>query len=151
MFEPSEEMLKLCDLFGEMQPGAYITYQAIEAGTGVRMDLRGKSLMRSALRKLKTEYRSDRGIGIELASGKTAMGVITGKTRRISSSIKRANKCSNRLTKFIDNMPETDRARFIATSSLLGAVQAVSAGLTKIYKSEPEKLNTIYKIPLPKI
>lgn len=135
MFKASDDMLKVREFFSDIPDGANVDYHDIEKSTGIKMNNRGKGLMRSALNGLKREYYCRKGEGIVLDSPDNAMVITSARGSRISSSIKKANKTSkNMLVKHYEKMNETDRERLSAFASLLGAVSAVSSGLKEIYK-----------------
>ena len=149
-FEPSEETLKLIDLFSKAEDGSYWKYEDIERATDVVMDNKGKERMRSALNHLKQDYRVERAEGIELAGVKNVMHITTNKTERVRSAIKNADKTSGRLfVKFYDQLPDPDRQRMAAVASLLGAVSAMSAGLKKLYPEPPKLENLAQDVILP--
>lgn len=142
MFQPSKELITLKGFFDGLPTGAYITYEEIEKETGIAMDTRGKGTMRTALKSLKLEYRSDVGKGIELECPANAMQLVTNKVKRSSNSLTSAGKTTAHLTeKYIHQLPSVDRDRLLATASLFGAIQAMAKGLSSIYK--PKKLKII--------
>jgi len=142
MFEPSKEFMQIKSMLETIPLGSHITYAEIESKTGVKMDIRGKTILRSAARSLKLEYRADRGVGVEIESEKNAMHIVTGRVKRVSSSLKRADKTASRMTeRYVEQLPKDDRDRLLATASLFGAIKAMAKGLANIYKSP--KLNTI--------
>lgn len=143
-FEPSEEMLKIKTVLESAPIGSYIAYSDLEAKTGVRMDTRGKSLMRSACRSLKISYRCARGDGIELEGPENAMGIVTSNMKRVDNGIKKTTKVSTRLQlRHASEMKDEDRNRLTAAVSLFGAIRAMASGLSKIYSDKPEALNVV--------
>lgn len=139
MFKASADMLKVRSFFEDMPDGSHVDYDDIEKGTGIKMDDKGKGIMRSALNGIKREYYCRKGVGIVLDSPDNAMIITAGRGVRISNAIKKANKTSkNMLIKHYEKMDEKDRERLSAFASLLGAVTAVSSGLKKIYKQPAE-------------
>jgi len=141
MFEPSIEMIKLKGFLSDVPNDASVLYSDIEKATGVRMDLRGKALMRSALNGLRREYRSDRGVGIQLEGSGNCMNLVTTKAVRVGSALKRANKTTIRMVdRYVEELPPPDKSRLIATASLFGAIMAMAKGLADIYK--PKKIRS---------
>jgi hypothetical protein len=148
MFEPSKELAMLKGFFEAIPKGAYLTYVEIADKSGVEMDARGKQVLRSALHSLRREYRCDRGVGIELESEKNAMHIVTGRVKRVSSSLKRADKTATRMTeRYVAQLPKDDRDRLLATASLFGAIKSMAHGLASIYK--PKKLLTVTDQSIP--
>ena len=151
MFELNEETIKLRGFFENMPSNSYITYADIEKATGVKMTLRGKNHMRSALRHLKREYRSDKGVGIELEGAKNCMELVTGRVKRASNGLKRATKTTNLMqARYLEELPPDDRNRLLATASLFGAVSAMAKGLSQMYKEKVPSLNTMTSKSIPK-
>ena len=142
MFEPSKELAILKGLLNDLPAGAYIAYAEIEQQTGVAMNVRGKCILRSALRSLKREYHCDRGNGIELENPANAMVLVTGRVKRVNGSLRRADKTVTRMAeRYMEKLPKDDRDRLLATASLFGAIKAMAKGLSSIYK--PGKLQTL--------
>lgn len=142
MFEPSKELAVLKGFFSELPSGAYVSYEEITRKTGIAMNARGKSIMRSALRSLKREYHADKGNGIELESPKNAMVLVTGRVKRASNSLRRADKTTTRMAeRYVEELPKDDRDRLLMTASLFGAIRAMAKGLSSIYK--PKKLSNV--------
>jgi len=149
MFKPNEEMLTLKAFFSEIPKGAFLSYNEIQAKSGVKMDNRGKQLMRSALRSLKIEYACNSGVGIELESEKNCMYLVTGRMRKVSSGLKRADKTTTRMTeRYVQDLPPADRDRLVATASLFGTIKALAKGLSDIYK-KPKLINVSETGKLP--
>ena len=142
MFEPSKELVVLKSFLNEVPLGGFISYKDIEAKTEIKMNERGKSILRSALRSLKMEYRCDKGNGIEIESDKNTMHIVTDRVKRVSNSLRRADRTVIRMTeRYVDQLPKPDRDRLLSTASLFGAIRAMAKELSNIYKVP--KLNTI--------
>ena len=142
MFEPSKELVVLKSFLNEVPLGGFISYKDVEAKTEIKMNERGKSILRSALRSLKMEYRCDKGNGIEIESDKNTMHIVTDKVKRVGNSLRRADRTIVRMTeRYVDQLPKPDRDRLLSTASLFGAIRAMAKGLSNIYKVP--KLNTI--------
>lgn len=150
MFKPNEEMLKLKAFFEQIPRGTYVSYTEIQSKTGIKMNDRGKQLMRSALRSLHYEYNCNIGNGIELESEKNCMAIVTGRMRRVSSGLKRADKTTMRMTeRYLDELPPEHKNRLLATASLFGAIKAMAKGLSAIYKA-PKLINVKETGKIPK-
>ena len=135
MFEPSKEIVILKGLLSQTPSGAYVTYSDIETKTNIKMDTRGKSILRSALRSMKREYRCNRGEGVELESQHNAMHLVTNRVKRVSNSLKKADKTTTRMAeRYLDSLKKDDRDRLLMTASLFGAIKAMAKGLSNIYK-----------------
>ena len=135
MFEPSKELAVLKGLLNQTPSGAYLTYFDIEQKTNIKMDSRGKSILRSALRSVKREYRCNRSEGIELESPHNAMHLVTNRVKRVSNSLKKADKTTSRMAeRYIDSLKKDDLERLLMTASLFGAIKTMAKGLSNIYK-----------------
>jgi hypothetical protein len=146
MFEPNQETLIMKNFFKEMPKGVYLKYSDIEEKTGILMDFRGKSIMRSALNSLKISYRSDRGNGIELESADNCMSIVAGRVKKIDNSLKRADKTTTQIAnRYLEELPKPDRERLLLTASLFGAIRATAKGLSGIYKTKCQIGNAICK------
>lgn len=143
LFQPSEEMLALRKVLSEAPMGAYIPFKQLAEVSGVKMDGRGKALMRSALRGLKRYYRSDHGKGIELACPGNTMPIVSCKAGRVSSAIKTARKVSTSLYEsYVSKLDPKDRERLGLYVSVLAAVEATSKAFSGLGRKMPE-LSTI--------
>lgn len=94
----SEETLTIINYLQDIPHGQYLTYAQIQKDTKVAMDVKGKSYLRTACKKLKREYSPVRGIGIELASAKTATGLVANRLIKIDKAVKRGEKTYNNVT-----------------------------------------------------
>lgn len=150
LFEPSEEQLRIRTVLERTPDGAYLTYKQLEAESKVKMDARGKALMRSAMRSLGRYYRPSNGDGIELEAARNTMAIVTSRVRRVDSSLRRATKTSQSLyERHAESLPVEDRQRLGMVVSLFGAIKAMAKGLTSIYHNKPAPLNTISTPRLP--
>lgn len=144
-FEPSPEMEALRGWLADAPEGAYVTYVEAEKATGVRMDTRGKQLLRSALRSLDREYRVERGVGIELDSPENTLPIITRRFRAVSNSSKRAAKTTRILyDRHHEKLPEEDRHKVTFAASVLSTMLAMSRALSARYRTQariPEATN----------
>lgn len=148
MFQPSKELAVLKGLLNETPLGSHLTYANIEAKTGIKMNTRGKSILRSAFRSLKIEYACDVGVGVEIESDKNTMVRVTGRMKRVSGSIRRADKTTTRaVERYSEALPKDDRDRLFAVASVFGAMRAMARGLAGIYKTP--KLLTVTDGSIP--
>lgn len=141
MFEPSVETLRLEQFVRELPEGAFVAYDDIAQATSIQMDVRGKYLLRTACKRAERYYRCDPGTGIELDCPENTMGIVTGKTKRVSRALHRTYLVSTTLSeRYLPRLQDSARQQLTALTSLLGAVQAMSRGLSRIYSSRPQAL-----------
>lgn len=148
MFQPSKELAVLKGMLSETPLGAHLTYTDIELKTGIKMNARGKQILRSAFNSLKMSYACDIGVGVWIESDKNTMIRVTGKMKRVSGSIRRADKETTRsVERYGEALPKDDRDRLFAVASVFGAMRAMAKGLAGIYKTP--KLLTVTDGAIP--
>ena len=153
MFQITKSTLKISQYLATKEPGNFIEYSKIEKNTGVKMDDQGKGYLRTALKRLKLEYLSYKGFGIELANEETTITVINGRVRKIDNSVKGAERSHKILTtKHYDQLNESDRKRADFVGSVFAIIRAESKAMQKIMVSkEPQKLGNYMKPTPPKL
>lgn len=141
----SEETLAIINYLESIAHGQILSYAEIETNTGVKMDNTGKSYLRSACRKLRREYSAIHGIGIELASAKTATGIVVTRLVRIDKAVKRAEKTVNNVTvDFYDQFSPQEQKQINFLGAVFGAIR-VSAQNGKHYL---KNASTIHANPM---
>lgn len=135
-FQPSKQRLVLIAYFTDALPSdLYFAYNRIEADTGIKMDNKGKGLLRNVLTKnLKRHFRTSRAQGIELDSPANAEQIVAGSTNRVASSVKRAYKTTNSMvTTHGENLGREAFGRLSFVQQCLAGVLAGADGLKKMY------------------
>jgi hypothetical protein len=122
--EMSTETLLLKDYFNDAPDGAIITYTDMENRTGIRMDVKGKQRMRSALRSLRREFACIHGHGIEIESAHNALSLVNNRLIKVDNAVKRGEKTSTRMTKYLSSMDNSNRERLLHVVSIFGAIKA---------------------------
>lgn len=129
----SENTLKLQGIFASGD-GRLFTYKEIENLTGVKMDLAGKSYMRSALKRLKMPYEIIRGEGIRLLSPENASRIVVDKVIKVDNAIKRASKTTKQVSdKVYDRLSELEQKNINFLGALFGTIRAYSSNAKKIF------------------
>lgn len=149
----SEDTLKIETFFTQQSPGGFVSYEDIEKSTGVRMSVKGKAYMRSALNRLKIEYTVVPGSGIELASKDNGMKIISGRLRKINGTVKRANKCHRRIQdQFFDAMSPEAQRQVLFVGSIFGAIRLAAENGRHIYGPKTGTPKSIgLSIPVPEM
>lgn len=110
----------------EAQPdGDELSWMRIEADTGIAMDLRGKGLARTALKKLRRPYEALRGQGLRLSSPESAIVIMGGKFGRIDNAVRRADRTRACLQdRHLAQMNQRDQSKMLTLAGFFGAVRA---------------------------
>ncbi|MEP6595899.1 MAG: hypothetical protein ABJA71_08120 [Ginsengibacter sp.] len=137
----SEETLRIENIFTSAAKGEYFSYSQLEKITNVVMDEKGKTYMRSALRRLKIPYETLKGEGITTVSAKNATKILVHKVIKIDNSIKRAERTTKQVKdKVYDELTEPEQKNIIFLSSLFGTIRSYSNNAKKIFYVQPLKV-----------
>ena len=137
----SEESLTLIKYLKTVEHGQILSYQKIEQETGVKMDTAGKSYLRTACKKLKREYSCLRGVGIEMASTKTASTLVIGRLVKIDNAVKRGERTYNNVSMaFYNELPAQEQKQINFVGAAFGAIR-VAAENGKYYLKNTIKVN----------
>ena len=149
--EISEETLEIMRFISGKGPGTVLSYKEIQGATGVTMDAKGKSYLRSALRKLKIEYECTFGESITLASPKNATKIVFHRLKKVDSSVRRAEKTHGNITSnFYGQLNEHEQKRLAFIGSAFGAIRlAVKSGVLYLKEQKMQKVNNSSKPQLP--
>ena len=140
--EPTKETLALEQFLETHQPGTELTYHQIAQVTGVKMDLKGKGYLRSAIHRLKLEYICNHGVGITLGSPTNSSTIIAHKVIRIDNSVKQAEKTTKNVHRqFYDHLPYAEQKQVNYLAALFGTIRSYSQSAKRLFKKEPPKLN----------
>lgn len=138
--EVSKETLKIENILKISKPGEFITYKNIEKISGVRMDNKGKSYLRTALNRLKFEYSPVKGEGIQLASPENAIAIVSKRVIKIDNSVKRAEKTTKRVTnQFYDKLTEHEQKNVNYLSAVFASLRAYSQSAKMFFKKTEHK------------
>lgn len=124
----SEESLTLIKYLEGVEHGQILSYQKIEQDTGVKMNTpEGRSYLRTACKRLRREYSCLRGVGIELASPKTATTLIVGRLVKIDNAVKRAERTYNNVSvAFYDELSQEEQRQINFVGAAFGAIRVAS-------------------------
>jgi hypothetical protein len=116
--------------------GTRWSWLEIEKATAIRMDLRGKGLVRRVLRH--RQYLPIHGQGIEFADATSANAVLDSRASRVRSAVKRAHTTGEELIEqFLPKMGAEEQRKILQRTAMFAALRlsVKSAPAPKILKS----------------
>ncbi len=124
----SEESLILINYLKDIEHGQILSYQQIQQDTGVKMDTpAGKSYLRTACKRLHREYSCLRGVGIEMASSKTASTLVVGRLVKIDNAVKRGERTYNNVSlAFYNELPPEEQRQINFIGAAFGAIRVAA-------------------------
>jgi len=132
----SEETLRIVNYLEDIPHGTLLLYKQIETDCDVPMDTKGKSYLRTACKKLKREYSPVRGIGIELASAKTATGLVVGRLIKIDKAVKRGEKTfDNIVPVFYEEFSSQEQKQLNFVGAAFGAIRVAAENGKRFLKN----------------
>lgn len=144
--EVSKETLILENFLKEALSGETIKYETLEKVSGVTMDTKGKSYLRSALKKLKMPYESIPGIGMKLCCVDNAMNIVSHGIIKIDNSVKKAEKTTKQVRDIsFDNLSKEEQERITFLTAWFGSVRAFSNSAKTLFGKEQIKIGKIIK------
>jgi len=144
--EVSKETLQIENFISTKEEGSFLTYAEIEKESGVIMDNRGKSFLRTALKRCGHEYLCMKGEGIELASPDSAMTITAHRLVKIDNTVKKSKKTTRNLhNKFADRMEETASKQISFVVAFFALIETQSANMKRMIKGRTDISN--YKLP----
>ena len=109
------------------EDGALLKWKDIEAHTKVKMDSRGRDMVRSVLDSLKRPCDSVWGVGVQLSSADTALVIMGKRFVAIDNSVKKADKTQHELaTRHLSAMTDAARNRMLMLGSFFGAIRSIA-------------------------
>ena len=133
--ELDKDSIALMEFFKQQKPGADLSYLAIEHGSGVRMDIRGKQLMRGALHRMRLEYSCQRGYGVVLADSALAMPILSTKLTRIDSAVKRGHRSQKNLQEqFFESLSAGEQKKILFAGAVFGAIRVAAEQGKMLYR-----------------
>lgn len=152
LFKKTDDRIRLDSFFKTANPGEYIRYEQIADATGVEMGLRGKAMMRLALKEAQLEYLCDRGKGIQLGSTETTMPILATRMRSVGGALTKAHRSHENLREYSDKLPEPDQQRYRNLGETFGAMIAHAELFKREYlmtRKKEKPITVPQRIPLP--
>jgi len=142
----SEDTLKIENYLKDQNEGQEITYSEIAQETGVKMDNRGKTFLRTAFKRLKIEYECQKGKGIRLACKDSANTILVHRVVKIDNAVKKTGRTHKNLTnRFYDRLDEQEKKFSNMVGSWLGAARVIARNGKNILNTQVKLGN--YKNP----
>lgn len=132
LFEPSEDTVKLRSYLSELEDGIRVGWIDVERATGVHMDERGHSLVRTTMRRLGRWYIPIPGFGFETSQPNTARDIVLARARRIKGAVDSATTATQQLLgRHAAEMTTADRQSLEHTSSTLATLSLIKSLATR--------------------
>lgn len=130
----SEETLKIENIISSSAPGQILSYKELQIQSGVTMDTKGKTYMRTALKRLKMPYETISGSGIRLLSPQNASKIVIHKVIKVDNSIKRAAKTTKQVSERVYNdLTEPEKKNLNFLGALFGTIRGYSTTAKRIF------------------
>lgn len=134
-FEPNvqrrEDLRKLAEFVATLADGRRVSYVEFEQATAVKMDLRGRALLRLACKRSKRPYLSLLGHGVELSSPQNGMEIVDKCGCRVVSALTAAREVTELVSgRHAGEMTQEDRNRLSHRSAVFATVE-LSTSLAK--------------------
>lgn len=137
----SENTLRIEQFIQTLPYGEVISYGQVYDQTKVVMDNKGKTYLRSALKRLKMPHETIRGVGIKLLSKENATKIVVRDVTKIDRSVKRAERTTIQVRERVfDELTEEQRKHINFLGSIFGAIRSYSQSAKQIFKKEPLKI-----------
>lgn len=121
----SEELLKLMEYttIENLPHGELLEYSKAQSDTGVKMDIKGRSILYRALRNNNRTFLSIKNIGYQMASAENCMNVSAHTIIRVKNCVNTAKKVhSNLVDDFSDKLSPEEKQQLRFRNSFLGAI-----------------------------
>lgn len=139
--EVSSETLTLENYFNSMPLGAFISYLQLEKSTGIKMDIRGKSFIKSAMNRLKLEYEIMRGMGLRIVCKDNAITIVGNRVVKMHNATRRAYKVTKRVkAKVFNELPDEEQKKISKTEAALGTILSFNTGAKRIFVKDQLKI-----------
>lgn len=136
----SADFVRLVSYVNEMENGFLLEYKVTQKQTGIKMDSKGRTLLRRAILRCHREYALCPGVGFKLAQPDLAMPIMTKRFLSIDSRIKRAEKAHKALLEFRASLNPDERRGFDFAGALFGAIRVAAENGKKLYGRNQHQL-----------
>lgn len=145
----SEQTLKLVNYLKDIRPGEYLSYRDIEIGAGVKMNEKGKTYLRSAIRKLHLEYECRVNEGIVLASEKNTTRILVHRLTKIDNSVKKGEKTYKNLSfNFFDKLNDREQKQINFIGAAFGAIRLAAENGKRLFQVNKSQNNKKIELPI---
>ena len=150
--ELSKDTLSIQSYLEDQDQGTELSYKNIEHFSKVKMDLNGKSKLRTALKRAKIEYSCIPKYGIKLADAKSTMNILSQKTIKIDRAVRRAEKSHKNLQEqFFESLDEVHQKELLYIGAVFGAIRVAAENGKVIYSKKTKKISHSINIPIPRL
>jgi len=134
--EISKESIAIENYIKTLNAGENVFYETVEKETGVEMNLRGKALLRGALKRLSLEYTPmsapNTGKGYVLADANNASSIVVAKVLKVDRGIQRTHRTAEKLkNQFQDQLNDVDKNIIDTIHVQTGTMLAIARVATK--------------------
>lgn len=139
--EVSKDTLKIEGVLSTLSHGDYISYGDLANKSGVSMDNKGKSYLRTALKRLKLDYTTIKGEGIELEGKNNQTAILAGGIIKMDRAVKRTNKQFKQAPEkpYFKDQSMQDKTFILSTGAILGAISENSKKAKVFFPKPPTK------------
>ena len=134
----SAETLRIENILSSSTPGEYFSYSQLEELTGIKMDNKGKTYLRTALKRCKILKETIRGKGVKTLCIDNAAPIVIESVQKVGRGIKRAKKITDSVIKsnIYPSLPEVEQKSMNLIAAGLGTTLAFTAQWKKIFEIE---------------
>ena len=140
----SEETLRIERFIKSQEPGTKLSYNQIEDETNVKMDVKGKTYLRTAFKRAKLEYAVIRSYGVQIADPDTVMPILNFRLTKIDNAVKRGEKSQKNLQeKFFQQLDPYDQQQILLLGGIFGAIRANAENGRKLGFSKKKRVDPL--------
>ena len=148
----SHKTLVLENYIKNKKPGATLSYNQIENETGITMNNKGKSYLRTAFKRLKRIYSVKMGYGIKIAESIDTMPILVNKLTKINKAVDRADKTHKTLeSQFFNELSNAEQKQVLFVGAVFGAIRVASDNGRLMYTKRNNISNSGITIPYPEL
>lgn len=108
------------------------------------MNIKGKSYLRTAKKRLKLEWKVIAGVGIEILSPQNAIQIIAHKATQVDNATKRAEKTTNNVrSRVYEQLHPTEQNVINVFAALYGSIRAFSNSAKRLFTKQIPKVGEI--------
>lgn len=106
-----------------MGDGTVLSWLEIEAGSSVKMDEAGKTLVREVLDRASRPYLTLHGHGLQLSSPENGNEIVGGEMRRVAGALRGAKETAEQVSaRHLEAMKPDAKAKLVAANALLSSL-----------------------------
>lgn len=142
----SEESLKLRFYIKDKPSGSEILYDEVERDTGIKMDIKGRQRLRSAIVACNREWEVVKDIGYILDSVANTDRIVTHSVKKIHSQVIKTSRVCSNLKHYVPSLSDEEKKHFTLVETVTNRMLVSSEEtVEKIYKREPLKIEPLIR------